>query len=103
MMQRIWAGIIATWAVIAIFAVLAFSQRPPAPASSGVVLARSASGKLVPVAPSAGVSHATTGSSSVAAGGATGQPVVTYVKTTSGSYVPVSSTSTTAAAVTRSS
>ena len=102
MMQRIWAGIIATWAVIAIFAVLAFSQRPPAPASSGVVLARSASGKLVPVAPSAGVSHATTGSSSVAAGGATGQPV-TYVKTTSGSYVPVSSTSTTAAAVTRSS
>jgi hypothetical protein len=102
MMQRIWAGIIATWAVIAIFAVLAFSQRPPAPASSGVVLARSASGKLVPVAPSGGVSHATTGSSSIAASGATAQPV-TYVKTTSGSYVPVSSTSTTAAAVTRSS
>ena len=73
----------------------------PGSASGGVVLARSASGKLVPVAPSAGVTHATTGSSSVATGGGSGQ-AVTYVKTASGT-VPVPSTATTAAAVTRSS
>ena len=102
MMQRIWAGIAATWAVIAIFAVLAFSQQAPAPAGGGVVMARTANGTLIPVAPSAGTSHATTGSSGVAATGGTGWPV-TYVKTATGAYVPVGSTSTTAAAVTRSS
>jgi hypothetical protein len=100
MMQRIWAGIVATWAVIAVFAVLAFSQRAPAPATSGVVMARTPSGKLVPVAPAAGASHAVTGTSGVAAAG--GQPV-TYVKTAAGTYVPAPSSAGTAAAVTRSS
>ena len=102
MMQRIWAGIAATWAVIAIFAVLAFSHRAPAPATGGVVMARTASGALVPVPPASGASHATTGTSGVAATGVTGQPV-TYVMTAAGTYVPAASTSTTAAAVTRSS
>ncbi len=102
MMQRIWAGIAATWAVIAIFAVLAFSHRPPAAPAGGVVMARTATGTLVPVSPASGASHAITGTSGVAAAGGTGQPV-TYVKTAAGTYVPAVSTSTTAAAVTRSS
>jgi hypothetical protein len=100
MMQRIWAGIVATWAVIAVFAVLAFAHRAPAPATSAVVIARTASGKLVPVAPAAGASHAVTGSSGVAA---TGSQPVTYVKTAAGTYVPAPSSAGTAAAVTRSS
>jgi hypothetical protein len=98
MMQRIWAGIAATWAVIAVFTVLAFSQRPPVPPTGTVVMARTASGRLVPVAPAAGASHATTGSSSVAGG----QPV-TYVRTASGALVPAASTQPASAAVTRSS
>ena len=102
MMQRIWAGIVATWAVIAIFALLAFAQRAPAPSNGGVVMVQAANGKLVPIAPAAGASHATTGSSTVATSGGSNQ-AVTYVKTAAGTYVPVSSTSTTAAAVTRSS
>ncbi|HEY0388228.1 MAG TPA: hypothetical protein VGC71_07300 [Gaiellales bacterium] len=102
MMQRIWAAIAATWAVIAIFAVLAFSHRAPAPSGGAVVLTRSPSGKLVPASPSTGASHATTGSSGVATGAGVGQ-TATYVRTASGAYVPVSSAPTTAAAVTRSS
>ncbi len=98
MMQRIWAGIAATWAVIAIFAVLAFGQ-PSRPTPTGsVVMTRTANGQLVPVAGGAGV-HAVTSSSGVAAGGT---PAVTYVKTSTGKLIPVTST-TSANAVTRSS
>jgi hypothetical protein len=99
MMQRIWAGIAATWAVIAIFAVLAFGQ-PSRPAPTGsVVMTRAANGQLVPATGGAGV-HAVTSSSSVAATG--GAQAVTYVKTSTGKLIPVTSTAS-ANAVTRSS
>jgi hypothetical protein len=104
MMRRIWAGIAATWAVIAIFVVLAASQRPAFPvAGTAVVMARTASGALVPVTPTSSAVHATTSSSRVATGGSVvaGQ-AVTYVKTANGSFVPVSSAAP-AAAVTRTS
>ncbi len=102
MMQRIWAGIAATWAAIAIFAVLAFAQpAPPATTGSGAVMARAANGQLVPVTPGTGA-HATTTSSGVPTNSG-GTQAVTYVKTAAGTYVPVTSGASTAAAVTRSS
>jgi len=52
MMQRIWAGIVATWAVIAIFALLAFAQRAPAPsASNGGAVVMAHVGGVVMVTP----------------------------------------------------
>lgn len=103
MMQRIWAAIAAVWAVVAIFAVLAFARPAPTMSTgSAVVMARSANGQLVPVAPATGA-HATTSSSGVpVSSGGAGQ-AVTYVKTAAGTYVPVASTAGSAAAVTRSS
>ena len=91
MLQRIWAGIAATWAMIAIFVVLAYGQPARPTTTSSVVMTRTASGQLVPVAGGSGV-HAVTSSSGVA----------TYVKTATGQLVPVSNP-TSAAAVTRSS
>lgn len=104
MMRRIWAGIAATWAVIAIFVVLATVQRPaPTGGGTAVVMARAATGALVPVTTGSAAVHATTGTSTVAASGSSvsGQ-VVTYVKAANGAFVPVSS-ATPAAAVTRTS
>ncbi len=100
MMQRIWAAIAAAWAAIAIFAVLVVAQPARPTTASNVVMTRAANGQLVPVAGGTGV-HAVTSSSGVAAPG--GTPAVTYVKTSTGKFVPVSSNSTSAFAVTRSS
>ena len=58
MMQRIWAAIAATWAVIAIFVVLAASQAPPQAATSATGTA------LVGKA----TAHATTSSSAAPSG-----------------------------------
>jgi hypothetical protein len=111
MIRRIYAGISAAVAVIAVFAVLAFAQRPTMPPAIGttVVMARTANGSLVPVATTPPAVHATTSSSGVAtqptaAVGGTGSAVV-YVKTAKGTYVPLGRSSTPApvAAVTRSS
>lgn len=112
MMRRIWAAIAAAWAVIAVFGVLALTQRPAVSGTSGttVVMARTASGTLVPTTTSTAV-HATTSSSAVAApattGGGpnvTGSGAVLYVKNPNGTFVPVSSSpAAVPAAVTRSS
>jgi hypothetical protein len=112
MMRRIWAGIAAAWAVIAVFSVLALTQRPTVSGTTGttVVMTRTAAGTLVPTATSTTV-HATTSSSAVAApatpGGvtnATGSGAVLYVKNVNGTFVPVTPAPAAApAAVTRSS
>lgn len=112
MMRRIWAGIAAAWAVIAVFGVLALTQRPTVTGTAGttVVMTRTATGTLVPTTTSTAV-HATTSSSGVAApaasvGGtnATGSGAVLYVKNPNGTFVPVSSAPAAApVAVTRSS
>jgi hypothetical protein len=111
MIRRIYAGISAAVAVIAVFGVLAFTQRPAAPTATGstFVMARTANGSLVPVSTAPSTVHATTSSSGVAtqspaAGGGTGSAVV-YVKNAKGSFVPVRSSPAPApvAAVTRSS
>lgn len=109
MMRRLWAALAAAFSVAAVFTVLAFTQRaaPATPAASPqIVMARTANGKLVPVpvAPSGSV-HGTTQTSptSAATGGSpAGQPV-TYVKTASGAYVPVSAGSAPAQPTTRTS
>ena len=110
MMRRLWAALAAAFSVAAVFTVLAFAQRsvPATTASSSqIVMARAANGKLVPVpvAPSGSV-HATTQTSPASAaatgGSAAGQPV-TYVKTASGTYVPVSAGSAPAQPTTRTS
>jgi anti-sigma-K factor RskA len=111
MIRRIAAGISAAVAVIAVFAVLAFAQRPTTPPAIGttVVMARTANGSLVPVATTPPAVHATTSSSGVStqpttAVGGTGSAVV-YVKTAKGTYVPLgrSPAPVPVAAVTRSS
>jgi hypothetical protein len=104
MMRRIWAGIAATCAVIAIFVVLAASQRPVLTGGgTAVVMARTATGALVPVKPGSAAVHATTSSSTVASSSSTsGGQAVTYVKAANGAFVPVSSAAP-AAAVTRTS
>jgi hypothetical protein len=103
MMRRIWAGIAATWAVIAIFVVLAASQHPSLTGGTAVVMARTATGALVRVTPGSAAVHATTSSSTVASSGSTGGgQAVTYVKAANGTFVPVSSAAP-AAAVTRTS
>jgi hypothetical protein len=104
MMRQVWASIATAWAVMAVFVVLALSQRATLPAATGagVVMARSASGGLVPVATGTGAVHATTSSSVVAPAGGGGGQAVTYVKTAAGNLVPVTSAGSTAP-VTRSS
>jgi len=113
MIRRIYAALCAAVAVVAVFGVLAFQQRTVAPTGPGtpVVMARTASGALVPVAAAPTTVHATTSSSGVATQsaattGGTG-PAVLYVKNAKGSFVPVGSASATTpapvAAVTRSS
>ena len=113
MIRRIYAALCAAVAVVAVFGVLAFQQRTVAPTATGtpVVMARTASGSLVPVtaAPPSTV-HATTSTSGVAtqsatASGGTGSAVV-YVKNARGNFVPVGSSPAApapVAAVTRSS
>ena len=112
MIRRIYAALCAAVAVVAVFGVLAFQQRTLAPTATGtpVVMARTASGGLVPVTTGPSTVHATTSSSGVAtqpapAGGGTGSAVL-YVKTAKGSFVPVGKSpaaSAPVAAVTRSS
>jgi hypothetical protein len=109
MMRRLWAALAAAFSVAAVFTVLAFSQRPAsaAPAASAqIVMARTANGTLVPVpvAPSGSV-HATTQTSptSATAGQQSAAQPVTYVKTASGAYVPVSLGSAAAQPTTRTS
>jgi hypothetical protein len=113
MIRRIYAALCAAVAVVAVFGVLAFQQRTVAPAATGtrVVMARTASGALVPVTTAPTTVHATTSSSGVAtqsatAGGGTGSAVL-YVKNAKGSFVPVgnspAATPAPVAAVTRSS
>ena len=105
MMRQVWAAIATAWAVMAVFVVLALSQRATLPATgTGVVMARSASGGLVPVATGTGtgVVHATTSSSVVAPAGGAGGQAVTYVKNAAGTLVAVTSAGSTVP-VTRSS
>jgi hypothetical protein len=113
MIRRIYAALCAAVAVVAVFGVLAFQQRPVAPSATGtpVVMARTASGALVPVTTAPSTVHATTSSSGVATQsaaattGGTGSAVV-YVKNAKGNFVPVGSSAATpapVAAVTRSS
>jgi hypothetical protein len=113
MIRRLYAALCAAVAVVAVFGVLAFQQRTVAPAATGtpVVMARTASGALVPVTTALSTVHATTSSSGVATPsaaattGGTGSAVV-YVKNAKGTFVPVGSSAATpapVAAVTRSS
>jgi hypothetical protein len=103
MMRRIWAGIAATWAVIAIFVVLAASQRPALTGGTAVVMGRTATGGLARATPGSATVHATTSSSTVASTSSTGSgQAVTYIKAANGAFVPVSS-AVPAAGVTRSS
>lgn len=112
MIRRIYAALCAAVAVVAVFGVLAFQQRTVAPTATGtpVVMARTASGALVPVTTAPSTVHATTSSSGVAtqsatAAGGTGSAVL-YVKNANGSFVPVGKSPATpapVAAVTRSS
>ncbi len=113
MIRRIYAALCAAVAVVAVFGVLAFQQRAVAPTATGtpVVMARTASGALVPVTTAPSTVHATTSSSGVAtqsaaAGGGTGSAVL-YVKNAKGSFVPVgkspAATQAPVTAVTRSS
>ena len=101
------------YAVVAVFGVLAFQQRTVAPTATGtpVVMARTASGALVPVTTAPSTVHATTSSSGVATQsaaattGGTGSAVV-YVKNAKGTFVPVGNSPAApapVAAVTRSS
>lgn len=111
MFRRILASALAAAAVVATFAVLAFSQRPPTPVTAGsqkVIVTRTAGGALVPIVPGTGTVHATTSSSGVAsnavANGSPSQSMVVYVKTPAGKFVPIGSQpTTTPAAITRSS
>jgi hypothetical protein len=71
-MQRIWTVVLSVWAMLAIVAVLAWTQRPvasPAPAAAAQTLVvKGANGKqqLVVVQPGAvGATHATTSTSGV--------------------------------------
>ena len=68
MIRRIYAALCAAVAVVAVFGVLAFQQRTIAPTAAGtpVVMARTASGALVPVTTAPSTVHATTSSSGVA-------------------------------------
>lgn len=113
MIRRIYAALCAAVAVVAVFGVLAFQQRTVAPTATGtpVVMARTASGALVPVTTTPSTVHATTSSSGVATqsaaatAGGTGSAVV-YVKNAQGNFVPVGSSPAApapVAAVTRSS
>ena len=112
MIRRIYAAFCAAVAVVAVFGVLAFQQRSLAPTATGTqVVARTASGALVPVTTAPSTVHATTSSSGVptqsaTAGGGTGSAVL-YVKNATGSFVPVgksaAATPAPVAAVTRSS
>ena len=113
MIRRVYAALCAAFAVVAVFGVLAFQQRTLAPTATAtpVVMARSASGALVPVTTGPPTVHATTSSSGVptqsaTAGGGTGSAVL-YVKNASGSFVPVGKSTAASpapvAAVTRSS
>jgi hypothetical protein len=73
MMRRVWAATCTAFAVVAVFAVLAVTHRPPVTSASGagpVVLVRTAGGALVPVPLAGGGVHATTQSSPVAGGAA---------------------------------
>ena len=96
MIRRIYAALCAAVAVVAVFGVLAFQQRTVAPTATGtpVVMARTASGALVPVTTAPSTVHATTSSSGVATqsadatAGGTGSAVV-YVKNANGNFVPV--------------
>jgi hypothetical protein len=81
MMQRIWAAVCATVAVVAVFAALAVSHyraAPSASAASPIVLVRSANGTLVPLSLPNGA-HATTQSSQVPGGSI--QPAAGLVQT----------------------
>jgi hypothetical protein len=113
MIRRLYAALCAAVAVVAVFGVLAFQQRTLAPTATGtqVVMARNASGALVPVTTAPSAVHATTSSSGVAtqpatAAAGTGSAVL-YVKNANGRFVPVGKsaavTSAPVAAVTRSS
>ena len=75
MIRRIYAALCAAVAVVAVFGVLAFQQRTIAPTatSTPVVMARTASGALVPVTTAPSTVHATTSSSGVATQSADGR------------------------------
>ena len=113
MIRRMSAGLCAAVAVLAVFGVLAFQQRTVARTATGtpVVMARTASGALVPVTTAPSTVHATTSSSGVATQSATAAAgtgsAVLYVKNANGSFVPVGKSPAAApapvAAVTRSS
>ena len=112
MIRRVYAALCAAVAVVAVFGVLAFQQRTVTTATGApVVMARTASGALVPVTTAPSAVHATTSSSGVATQsaaattGGTGSAVV-YVKNAKGNFVPVGSSPAApapVAAVTRSS
>lgn len=98
MIRRIWAALAALWAVIAIFVVLAVSQRPKPPlfAGTNAALTRTAGGSVAGVATTSGLVHATTSSSIVAgqpsAAMSVGAPTFQlYVRTATGTFVPVAS------------
>jgi flagellar hook-length control protein FliK len=83
-MRRVWAAVLAVWALLALVTVLAWS-RPPTPATQGsasVAVVRTANGLRTVVLP-AGSAHATTQTSPTASAGqpvsvkgAAGQPVL---------------------------
>jgi hypothetical protein len=84
MIRRLYAAALTAFAVVAVFFVLAVTQRPPAQTSQAApaVLVRSATGALVPATVAPGGAHATTQTSQVASG------TTTLVQGANGSLVP---------------
>jgi hypothetical protein len=72
-MRNVWATILATWALLAVLAVLAWTRPQPTPASQNipsavVVKGKNGQSQLVVVQGGASPSHATTRTSPVPAG-----------------------------------
>jgi hypothetical protein len=69
--QRVWTVVLSVWAMLAIVAVLAWTNRPysatPQATSAQTLVVKGANGKqqLVLVQPTAGAAHATTSTSAV--------------------------------------
>lgn len=72
-MRNVWAAVVATWALFAVLAVLAWTRPQPPPATQqipGAVVVTGKNGKthLVVVQPGSATSHATTRTSPVPPG-----------------------------------
>ena len=67
-MRSIWATVIATWALFAVLAVLAWTRPQPVTTQPVVVKGKNGASSIVVVKAAASTSHATTRTSPVGAG-----------------------------------